>query len=149
MQALTKNFDLSEFIISPTAERRGIDNRPDSLTVLNLRYLCLAVLQPLRDHLGVPIVITSGFRCPELNTVVGGDEKSQHLCGEAADIIIPSLNIENVFDWMKENLIYDQLILETKNQFNQWIHVSYSRYMNRRECFRYVFINGLFYRKPV
>ena len=83
---LSENFRLKEFIESPTAERLGIDNRPDWEAVINLRNLCREVLQPLRDHEGKPIHINSGYRCPELNEAVHGVGDSQHLRGEAADI---------------------------------------------------------------
>ena len=74
---LSKNFTLEELIRSNTAERMGIDNVPkDEKVVENLRSLCLEVLQPLRDYVGAPVHINSGYRCPELNMTVGGVKKS-------------------------------------------------------------------------
>ena len=70
---LSKHFSLSEFISSNTAERLGIDNVPkDKAVIENLRNLCLEILQPLRDYVGAPVHINSGYRCPELNDAVGG-----------------------------------------------------------------------------
>ena len=110
---LSENFRLKEFIESPTAERLGIDNRPDWEAVINLRNLCREVLQPLRDHEGKPIHINSGYRCPELNEAVHGVGDSQHLRGEAADIHLP--DVETGRRWYKyivDNLDFDQLLFE-------------------------------------
>ena len=88
---LSENFTLEELIHSNTAERMGIDNVPkDEKVVENLRSLCLEVLQPLRDYVGAPVHINSGYRCPELNMAVDGVKNSQHCRGEAADIQIVS-----------------------------------------------------------
>ena len=88
---LSENFTLEELIRSNAAERMGFDNVPkDEKVVENLRSLCLEVLQPLRDYVGAPVHINSGYRCPELNMAVGGVKNSQHLRGEAADIRIAS-----------------------------------------------------------
>ena len=88
---LSKNFALEEFIRSRTAERMGIDNVPkDEEVINNLRNLCLEILQPLRDYVGAPVHINSGYRCKALNEAVGGVKNSQHCLGEACDIRIAS-----------------------------------------------------------
>ena len=79
---LSEHFTLSEFTKSITAERLGIDNKPGYEEVLAMRHLCREVLEPLRQHYGKPIRITSGYRCEELNSAVGGVRRSQHMLGE-------------------------------------------------------------------
>lgn len=121
---LTQNFTLNELIYSATAEANKIDNRPSVPVISNLRALCTNVLQPLRDALGCPIVITSGFRCAELNKRIGGAANSGHLYGQAADLVVPTKNLKEVFNYIKINLPYDQLLYEY-NKTDRWIHVSY------------------------
>ena len=125
---LSENFRLKEFIESPTAERLGIDNRPDWEAVINLRNLCREVLQPLRDHEGKPIHINSGYRCQELNEAVHGVGDSQHLRGEAADIHLP--DVETGRRWYKyivDNLDFDQLLFEYRRTGVRWLHLSCRR----------------------
>lgn len=92
---LTDHFSLSEFTRSSTADRLHINNTidlsvPSGQSVFkNLKNLCEQVLEPLREHFGIPVVICSGYRCPQLNKAVGGVPNSQHLKGEAADIVLP------------------------------------------------------------
>lgn len=88
---LTAHFQLEEFTRSATAIRCGIDNTPNEEQIANLKALCEEVLEPLRQHIGKPVVISSGYRCPKLNAAVGGVSNSQHMKGEAADLRIPSL----------------------------------------------------------
>ena len=130
---LTKNFSLEEMYMSDTARRCGIDNKPQTEEVVeNLRALCTEVLQPLRDHLGRPVTITSGYRCKELNKRVGGVRNSQHLKGEAADIRVK--NREELIEMMKflmDETQFDQLIWE-KAGATEWVHVSYKRNGNNR-----------------
>ena len=124
---LTPHFRLSEFTRSATAQARGIDNTPTEEIVSNLRHLCENVLEPLRQHFGQPVVISSGYRCPTLNRAVGGAKTSQHMTGEAADIRVPD-NATGMkwFAWMMEHLEFDQLIKEraTRASPTFWIHVS-------------------------
>lgn len=132
---LTANFTLNELTYSVTAEANKIDNRPSVQVIANLKTLCENVLQPLRDNLGVPVKITSGFRCAQLNKKVKGSPNSQHLTGQAADLIIPQKNLRDVYLWMKSHLQYDQLLYEYSNS-DKWIHVSYrSDGHNRRQAF--------------
>ena len=131
---LSKNFNLHEFEKSKTADLKGIDNRisnsnnPD-LTTKNLKDLVTYVLQPLRDKLNKPIYISSGFRCEELNKIVGGVNTSQHLIGQAADITY-SGDIEELYEYIKLiNLPVDQVILYKNKNF---IHISYSKRHRRQ-----------------
>lgn len=125
---LTKNFTLEELIASDTARARGIINIPTDEQGAELLRLAVTVLQPIRDLLGVPMKITSGFRCKALNYAIGGVEGSQHLAGQAADFVTPDMDINLAFDKIKESDIpYDQLIWEWKGWGTQWIHVSCHR----------------------
>jgi zinc D-Ala-D-Ala carboxypeptidase len=120
---LTKNFHLSEFVFSETAQRHGINNTPTPEQITKLQLLCINILQPLRDALNKPIKITSGYRSPELNRKIGGSIKSQHSKGEAADIVVVGMTAKAVCQRIINlRLPYDQLIFE----FESWTHVSYS-----------------------
>lgn len=127
---LTKNFELNEFIYSVTAEANKIDNRPSVPVINNLKLLCKNVLQPLRDYLGTPIKITSGYRCLALNRKLGSKDNSQHIKGCAADFICSDLN--KAFDYIKDKLPFDQLLYEYDKQGNRWIHISYVGDGNRK-----------------
>ena len=136
---LSKNFSLAEMTKSVTAKRLGIDNTPNEQQIEFLRELCEAVLQPLRDALG-PIAITSGLRVPKLNKAVGGSTTSQHcaLSGAAADIDMDAKNTE-VFNYIKDNLVFDQLIWEFgSNDCPDWVHVSYHYGHNRGQILKAV-----------
>ena len=127
---LSKNFYLSEFITSQTAERLGIDNTPSDIIIANLTSLAKTVLQPLRDHYGCPVVISSGYRCPKLNKAIGGAVSSQHMKGEAVDIKVPGVSNYDLANYIKDNLNYDQVILEfytLSKPDSGLVHVSYSR----------------------
>ena len=130
---LSKNFTLRELIRSSTAERMGIDNRPktkeeEKKVIENLRNLCLEVLQPLRDYVGAPVHINSGYRCPELNVAVGGVKNSQHCRGEACDIRIASPKQGREWAaWIEDNCRFDQMLLERNKNGGVWLHVSCKR----------------------
>lgn len=127
---LSAHFTLSELTRSVTAERYHIDNTPNKEQIENLRQLCINVLEPLREHAGRPIRISSGFRSAALNAhpEVRGASNSQHLCGEAVDIHIPTEEIgKEWFMWAVSNLHFDQIIWEkpTRESRHHWIHISY------------------------
>ena len=126
---LSKYFTLEEFIRSNTADRMGIDNVPkDEEVIKNLRNLCLEVLQPLRDYVGAPVHINSGYRCPELNEAVGGVKNSQHCRGEACDIRIASPKQGREWAaWIEDNCRFDQMLLERNKNGAVWLHVSCKR----------------------
>ena len=126
---LSENFSLDEFVISQVAERRGYRNEPNDTQIKNLSYLCVNILQPLREIIRVPIFINSGFRCFDVNIAVGGRFKYQHLEGKAADFVVPSMNLIDVFNIVLHRLSFDQLIYE----FGKWIHVSYNGELNRKD----------------
>lgn len=125
---LSRNFYLSEFVRSQTASRYGIPNSPDRTQLNNLKDVCENILQPVRDYFKRPVVVSSGFRSPLLNQRIGGSTNSQHCSGEAADFEIPGIDNRSVAKWIRENLVYDQLILEYWNEKHPnsgWIHCSY------------------------
>lgn len=128
---ITENFTLEEMFRSETAERRHIDNRPSAEIEANLTYLVKNVLQPLRDHFGVPIRVTSGYRSPALNRAIGGSSSSWHSHGCAADIQIPSgrVPLKDVFEYIHNNLPYTELIAEgiDRNGKVSWVHVALVR----------------------
>lgn len=122
---LSKNFVLEEFTTSQTAIRKGINNIPNNNQIDSLKRLCENVLQPIRDHYNLPLVISSGFRCEELNRMIGGSGTSQHCKGEAADFTV---NIAQVplFEQFETivtvlDIPFDQIIYE----FGSWIHISH------------------------
>ena len=122
---LSKNFSLEEMCRSNTASVRGLPNVPNAEQVKNLQQLCENVLQPLRDHLGKPVVINSGFRSQAVNMAVGGAKNSQHTKGEAADIKCKDYPYaKEIYTWIMDNLKFDQVILERKGKA-VWVHVSF------------------------
>ena len=134
---LTRNFSLEEMLRSDTAKRCGITNKPkaeeETEVVENLKALCVEVLQPLRDFLGKPVVVSSGYRCRELNEKVGGISNSQHLTGEAADIRVKDRHeLIEIMRFIMDDTVFDQLIRE-KSATGDWVHVSYKRNGNNRQ----------------
>jgi zinc D-Ala-D-Ala carboxypeptidase len=127
-----KYFTLDELTVSQTAVRRRIPNQPGEAETAALCALCANVLDPLRELIGVPVVVTSGYRSPRLNRAVGGAATSQHCKGEAADIIAPGLTpLELAAAIRRAGLPFDQLIEEG----GRWVHVSHrASGRNRGEC---------------
>ena len=124
---LSRNFTLSELIKSDTAIRKGINNNPNAEQIEKLKALCENILQPVRDHFG-RVKITSGFRSVDLCMAIGSSANSQHAKAEAADFECVGVDNAELADWIKDNLPYDQLIVEyyTPGEPNSgWIHCSY------------------------
>ena len=109
---LTKHFTLEEFTRSSTAKARGIDNTVPEKLIPALRNLCERVLEPLREQVREPVIISSGYRCPALNKAVGGSDTSQHMKGEACDIYVE--DVEKLRKWFAILMDgdFDQLIFE-------------------------------------
>jgi len=138
---LSKNLSLAEVTKSLTAKRLGIDNTPDEWTTENLRQLAINVFQPLRSAFGTPIYVSSGYRSAELNTAIGGSTRSQHVEGRALDLdadVYGGCTNAQIFNWIKENLEFDQLIWEFGDDDNpDWVHVSYVYDgVNRKRCLK-------------
>ena len=138
---LSKNLTLAEVTKSTTAKRLGIDNTPDEWTTENLRQVALNIFQPLREAFGCPIYVSSGYRSAELNTAIGGSTRSQHVEGRALDLdadVYGGCTNSQIFNWIKENLEFDQLIWEFGDDDNpDWVHVSYVYDgINRKRCLK-------------
>lgn len=131
MTQLSKHFSLQEMINSGTASRLGLDNTPNEEQIENLKALCENILEPLREYYeSRPIMITSGFRSPQLSKAIGSSENSQHCKGEAVDFEIPGFDNRQVAAHIKNNFLYDQLISEYYEDGiidSGWIHVSFKR----------------------
>lgn len=135
MPDFPKDFPLHELVRSERATTLGLDNTPTLAAKGNLAALAWNVLQPLRDAMGGPIKISSGYRSPLLNGKTPGSSKtSQHSLGEAADIVsLGGFTNAAMFDYIRKNLPFDQLIWEYGTKKNpQWVHVSF-RSQKRRE----------------
>ena len=130
---LSKNFTLQEFTKSVSAIRNDIDNSPNAEHIRNIQLLVKYVLQPLREALGSPIRITSGYRSEALNKAIKGSKKSQHCKGQAADLqfkVNGVMSNKMIWDKIIElDLPFDQMI----NEFDySWIHISYNHEYNRK-----------------
>jgi hypothetical protein len=121
------HFTIQELYASATAKAKGIDNTPNLQQVINLVYLAAYVLEPLRVAMNEPIKIGSGFRCQKLNKAVGGVYNSQHMKGQAADLCIDG-DLEKGrrwFNYIRDHLPFDQLIMEHNSKGTYWVHVSF------------------------
>ena len=126
---LTQNFTLAEMTASDRAKANNIPNEPNGEQIEALTLLCLKTLEPVRELVGKPIIVTSGYRSPALNKLVGGSKTSQHLKGEAADIKVEGLTTQQLFETIVNSGVrFDQIIQE----FGQWVHISFSKSRERR-----------------
>ena len=127
---LTNNFSLGEFLISQTAARHGIDMTPPRYVIDNLKSLCVTCLQPIRDAAESPIIVTSGYRPPELNKKIGGSKTSAHRFGRAVDFTVIGLTpYETCQLILTLDLVYDQLI----HEFGRWVHLGIAEDMPRHQ----------------
>ena len=126
------NFSIKELCHSDTAIKNGIKNIPSVEVCDNLLNLIFYVLQPVRDKFGA-IQITSGFRCEQLNKLVGGVITSNHKYGCAADIYPLKASFKQVYDYIVNNLDYDECFIETNKQGVKWLHVAYRKAQNRKK----------------
>lgn len=139
---LSENFSLHEMTFSPSAIRKGIANKPTDEHIENLRILCEKVLQPIRDKMACTINVSSGYRAPALNALIGGSRTSQHCFGQAADLQVEGRNHE-MFNFIKDNLEFDQVIWEFGTDAEPaWVHVSYNAKHNRKQVLKAVKVNG-------
>ena len=142
---LSKNFTLSELTKSQTAVRKNIKNEPSTAHVENLIHLAETVLQPIRDHVGKPVVISSGYRSPELCEAIGSSTKSQHARGEAADFEIMGVDNMQLAMWINKNTDFDQLILEfyePGDPNSGWVHCSAVRVGSRGQVLKASKVGG-------
>jgi len=143
---LSKHLSLAEIMRSETAKRKGISNMPTEEHLANFKLLAEKVFEPIREHFKVPIHISSGYRSKALNTAVKGSLSSQHCSGEAIDIDMDGTSITNaqIFNYIKDNLNFDQMIWEFGTDKNpDWVHVSYeSTGKQRKQILKAVKVNG-------
>jgi hypothetical protein len=145
---LSEHLDLSEVIRSESAKRNGISNMPTEAHIANLKLLAEKVFEPIRNHFRCPIHVSSAYRSVELNRAVKGSSSSQHCTGEAIDVDMDGtpngVTNKMVFDYIKNNLEFDQLIWEFGTDTNpDWVHVSYeSTGKQRKQVLKAIKING-------
>ena len=143
---ISKHISYKEGVHSNTAIRRGIDNTPTDDQLYFMEIVAEEVFEPLREWVGGPIKINSFYRCPELNTAIGGSATSQHCKGQAMDIddTFGRMTNAEMYYWIKEHLDFDQMIWEFGDNDNPaWVHVSYvSPEKNRNRCLKAYKENG-------
>ena len=130
---ISPHFTLKEICYSDTAIKYNIDNIPNEKIINNAKELCLNVLEKVRIHFNSPLKINCLYRGELVNKKVGGTKLSQHLTGHAADFYVVGHTIQEVFDYIKNNLMFDQLIHE-----GTWIHVSFNAVRNRKQSLKLV-----------
>lgn len=139
---VSQNITLGEATKSQTATRLKIDNTPNEEALLNMKHVAENVFEPIRKHFGIPIGISSFYRSPKLNKAVKGSKTSQHTKGEAIDIdadIFGGVTNAEIFEFVRQNLDYDQLIWEYGNDKNPaWVHVSLKRVGNNKKQILYI-----------
>lgn len=144
---ISEHLSLAEVSRSETAKRKGISNNPTAEHLENFKLLAENVFEKIREHFGAPIHISSGYRSKELNDAIGGSQTSQHSKGQAIDIDMDGsgdgVSNADVYNFIKENLDYDQLIWEFGTDSNpDWVHVSYTKEKNRKQRLKAVKANG-------
>jgi len=142
---LSENFSLAELVKSQTAVRKGINNEPGTAEIENLIHLAKNILQPVREHFGKPVIISSGYRSPELCEAIGSSAKSQHAKGEAADFEISGVDNKELATWISKNTEFDQLILEFYDGVDPnsgWVHCSASKEKSRKQLLKAEKIEG-------
>lgn len=132
--SMALNFKISELIHSDTAAKYNINNYPDINSLDNLLELIVFCLQPIRDKIKKPMIITSGFRNAQVNKLVGGVANSQHVKGQAVDFTVSGMTIKQTIEFIKNSGIeYDQLI----NEYDRWVHISFVKGKNRKQTLKY------------
>ena len=143
---ISKHISDKESVYSRTAQRLDIDNTPTKEHKANMIKLAEEVFEPLRAYVGGPIKINSFYRSPKLNKAIGGSAKSQHCNGQAIDIddTFGRMTNAEMYEFIKENLDFDQMIWEFGNNKNpNWVHISYvSSQKNRNRCLQAYKENG-------
>lgn len=128
------NFKMSELIHSDTAVRQNINNMPDINSLDCMLDLIVHCLQPIREKIAKPMIISSGYRNSQVNKLVGGVATSQHCKGQAVDFTVKGMSVAAVIEFIKKSGIeYDQLI----NEYNKWVHISYVKGKNRKQVLKY------------
>lgn len=127
------NFTISELCNSNIAKQKDIRNIPNLTELDNMLNLIVYCIQPIRDYIKKPMVISSGYRSYALNKEVGGVYNSQHCKGQAVDFTVPDMSITEIINIIRNSGIeYDQLI----NEYNRWVHISYAKGRNRKQILK-------------
>lgn len=137
MKKISKHISYKEAVRSDYAKKHKIENEPNDEQLENMKLIAKEVFEPLRKWVGGPIKVNSFFRSEDLNTGIGGSKTSSHLKGQAIDLTTMGLKTnKQLFDYIKDNLEYDQLIWEYGRVNPKWIHVSFNPVKNRKQAFR-------------
>jgi zinc D-Ala-D-Ala carboxypeptidase len=146
MENISKHISYKEATRSLTAIRLGLENKPNEYELSNMIGVAENIFEPLREWVNDPIKVNSFFRSIELNEAIGGSARSQHCQGRAIDIDDTYGHATNaeMFNWIKENLNFDQMIWEFGDDKNpDWVHISWvSEDQNRNRCLRAKRVNG-------
>lgn len=146
MLMVSKYVSYNEVTHSNQATALRIGNIPNAEQLSNLKLVCTNIFDKVREHFGKPIGISSGFRSVELNTRIGGSKSSSHMEGKALDIdgdIHGGINNKEIFDYIKNNCTFDQLIWEFGSEnAPSWVHVSWNKEGNRGQILRAVKSGG-------
>ena len=127
------NFSISELIYSDIAKKSNINNFPSEKELNNILELIFYCLQPIRNLIQKPMIITSGYRCKKLNELVNGAKNSSHLRGCAADFIVKEIPIKDIVEIISNsNISFDELI----NEYDKWVHISFVKGKNRRKILK-------------
>jgi hypothetical protein len=149
MLNISKHISYKEATQSDVAKRLGIANDPDANQLLCMQEVATRIFEPIRDHFGLPIYISSFFRSSALNKAIGGATGSQHLKGQAIDMdadMFSGLTNQQIFDYIRVNLDFDQLLAEgiKLDGTPDWVHCSYvSEDKNRHQVLKMIMINGI------
>ena len=134
---LSQHFSFIEATKSQTGERLGIDNTPSAQVIDCMKATAENILEKVRAHYGRPVIVNSFFRSPRLNAEIGSKPGSQHVTGEAVDFEVPGIDNADVAKWVRDNLTFDQCILEfytPGKPDSGWVHVSYKPDGCRAQC---------------
>mgnify|MGYP000396681153 FL=1 len=146
MERISKYVTYQEVTKSNQATALKLANIPNAEQLNNLHLVCVKIFDPLREHFGIPIGISSGFRSVELNSKIGGSKSSQHCQGKALDIdgdIFGGISNKLIFEYIRKSCTFDQLIWEFGSEnAPDWVHVSYNEGKNRGQVLRAVKIGG-------
>lgn len=138
MNPISEHISFDEAVHSQAGERAGIKNTPNEEQIKNMEIVAKACFEPMRKWWGKPLIVSSFFRCVEVNKLVGGQPTSQHQAGKAIDICAQN-RADNLklYEWAKANLKFDQLICEfpDANGVPAWVHISFNLGQNRNQSF--------------
>lgn len=146
MEKISEHINYAEATKSQQAERLGISNNPSLDQLAAMKFVANNVFEVVRNHFNVPIGISSFFRNSGVNAMIGGSRNSQHCTGEAIDIdadIYGCITNKQIFDYIRKNLVFDQLIWEFGDDNNPaWVHVSLKKNGNRKQVLKAKTVQG-------